>query len=358
MLTLPKKVKRPPNSFMIFRAEKSRELKDQHGIESQGMVSGLAARMWAQIDPQTKAEYEAKAEVKKAEHFRANPGYVYRPMSKEEKEAQKKKAAKERPQNRRRRRKDTHPYPPSQCTRSSAASTSSSSSTPNSPSSLSVQTTIPAAAVNLNPYFPDITSYLEASQASQNQHSLHNPYYNIQTGRPAPRGFSGDQQDISTARIAREPTHENPIQEYASVNIPPIEGPRTPEFDASLANTARNGVEPPSMFDYSNIDPALLSLDEPSNSTPGDSNANFHLETPPDLCWDDFLTDTGLHALQGDHEARPSSVESGYEVYPPATVENTRLPPVDVPLVLDAPDGTTSTRPIFNKQSDQRAFGP
>uniref|UniRef100_A0A0W0F9G9 Uncharacterized protein n=1 Tax=Moniliophthora roreri TaxID=221103 RepID=A0A0W0F9G9_MONRR len=115
----------------------------------------------------------------------------------------------------------------------------------------------------------------------------------------------------------------------------------------------RNEVEPSSIFDYSNINLALLSFNEQSSFTSGDSNPSFHPEMPSKLHQSEFLTNTGLHMLQGKYKARPSSAKSECEVYPAATSENTRLLPVNILHILDVPDGTMSTQPIFNKQYNQ-----
>ncbi|KAK1233888.1 hypothetical protein PQX77_002927 [Marasmius sp. AFHP31] len=88
--------KRPSNSWMLFRADVVAEYhRRQITLPPQGKLSKIAAKMWKELDPAKKAQYEARAEAVKQTHSLVYPDYQYRPMKKEEKERLKeeKKAA-------------------------------------------------------------------------------------------------------------------------------------------------------------------------------------------------------------------------------------------------------------------------
>ncbi|KAJ7578499.1 high mobility group box domain-containing protein, partial [Mycena floridula] len=70
------KIPRPANSFMIFRAEKSKMFrKGTHQSE----ISRSVADMWRNLDPVSKAQYDAKAEREKLAHAAMYPNYRYIP---------------------------------------------------------------------------------------------------------------------------------------------------------------------------------------------------------------------------------------------------------------------------------------
>ncbi|KAF8659216.1 hypothetical protein AX16_001877 [Volvariella volvacea WC 439] len=79
---------RPPNAWILYRADKMREIpKPQPGEPRlvQADISRLISRMWKEESDETRAEYERRADAKKAEHAIRYPDYRFQPMSKEEK---------------------------------------------------------------------------------------------------------------------------------------------------------------------------------------------------------------------------------------------------------------------------------
>ncbi|KAL9939757.1 hypothetical protein V8E36_001574 [Tilletia maclaganii] len=94
------KIPRPPNSFMLYRADKARAA-SMMGVEtfyarlkrnstepaatfdrSRGAMSRDFAAMWRAESPQVRRQYEEAAEKRKAEHLRKYPGYRYQPARK------------------------------------------------------------------------------------------------------------------------------------------------------------------------------------------------------------------------------------------------------------------------------------
>ncbi|KAF9049099.1 PS42 protein, partial [Panaeolus papilionaceus] len=69
-------IKRPPNSFFIFRSEFRRQ---EIGRDSQSDVSKLASIVWKRMSNEDKRPwYRLQLEVK-AKHNALYPGYKYRP---------------------------------------------------------------------------------------------------------------------------------------------------------------------------------------------------------------------------------------------------------------------------------------
>ncbi|KAJ1886393.1 hypothetical protein LPJ66_009653 [Kickxella alabastrina] len=72
------KIKRPPNSFMIYRSERHNELvKEYRGGNK--VISGIIAKEWHSMTPVTKRKYEDMAAVKKREHEMLYPNYKFMP---------------------------------------------------------------------------------------------------------------------------------------------------------------------------------------------------------------------------------------------------------------------------------------
>ncbi|KAJ8075260.1 hypothetical protein PM082_019596 [Marasmius tenuissimus] len=89
--------KRPPNCWMLFRADVVEEYRQrQMTLPPQPELSRIASRMWRELDPAKRAQYEARADAAKQAHSQMYPDYQYQPMKKEEKERlkQEEKAAK------------------------------------------------------------------------------------------------------------------------------------------------------------------------------------------------------------------------------------------------------------------------
>ncbi|KAJ2660404.1 hypothetical protein IWW48_002989 [Coemansia sp. RSA 1200] len=72
------KIKRPPNSFMIYRSERHNELvKEYRGGNK--VISGIIAKEWHNMSPQNKKKYEDLAAIKKREHELLYPNYKFMP---------------------------------------------------------------------------------------------------------------------------------------------------------------------------------------------------------------------------------------------------------------------------------------
>ncbi|KAJ7497114.1 hypothetical protein FB451DRAFT_967132, partial [Mycena latifolia] len=100
---------RPPNAWILYRAEKSKEI----GRKAQSDVSKEISAMWKAEAPHVRAEYERRADLKKAEHQAMYPEYRFQPVKREEKERLRevKKQEKERRKEAQRRGR-ANPQPP------------------------------------------------------------------------------------------------------------------------------------------------------------------------------------------------------------------------------------------------------
>lgn len=83
------KVPRPPNAWILFRSEMTRIVPPApargRSTTSQALASGAISKMWAQLTPAVRAEYERRAAAKKYEHKMQYPDYRFEPMPKETK---------------------------------------------------------------------------------------------------------------------------------------------------------------------------------------------------------------------------------------------------------------------------------
>ncbi|THV06792.1 HMG-box, partial [Dendrothele bispora CBS 962.96] len=85
------KIPRPPNAWILFRSDMSRRV-DPNIVDSTGRptrktqaaVSKEISEMWKNLDAQTRAEYERRADAKKAEHSIQYPNYRFAPVKKED----------------------------------------------------------------------------------------------------------------------------------------------------------------------------------------------------------------------------------------------------------------------------------
>jgi hypothetical protein len=80
---------RPPNAWILYRSDKLRNLPPTApGVprRAQADVSKLISEMWKNELDDVRAEYERRADARKAEHQAMYPGYRFHPMKKEEKE--------------------------------------------------------------------------------------------------------------------------------------------------------------------------------------------------------------------------------------------------------------------------------
>ncbi|KAH9894946.1 hypothetical protein C8Q73DRAFT_790143 [Cubamyces lactineus] len=83
---------RPPNAWLIYRAEKVKELlrtMPEGVMLVQSEASRLISPMWASEPREVRAEFERRAEAAKEEHARLYPGYKYQPVPKAEREKRK-----------------------------------------------------------------------------------------------------------------------------------------------------------------------------------------------------------------------------------------------------------------------------
>ncbi|KAJ1804167.1 hypothetical protein LPJ56_005682 [Coemansia sp. RSA 2599] len=72
------KIKRPPNSFMIYRSERHNELVREYRGGNK-VISGIIAKEWHSMSPEMKKKYEEMAAIKKHEHEMLYPNYKFMP---------------------------------------------------------------------------------------------------------------------------------------------------------------------------------------------------------------------------------------------------------------------------------------
>ncbi|PPQ99750.1 hypothetical protein CVT24_009733 [Panaeolus cyanescens] len=90
-------VKRPPNSWICYRSESTRVMREMHTVDEggnekfmdQGLVSRLCSQMWNSMTKEEKAPWMRHAALLAAEHKRLYPNYVFAPKTKEQKEKEK-----------------------------------------------------------------------------------------------------------------------------------------------------------------------------------------------------------------------------------------------------------------------------
>ena len=71
---------RPPNCFLLYRADKLPELKDT--LKRQGDLSKALGDMWNKESPAVRAAYKRKADRAAEEHRSLYPDYQFRPKRK------------------------------------------------------------------------------------------------------------------------------------------------------------------------------------------------------------------------------------------------------------------------------------
>jgi hypothetical protein len=165
---------RPPNAWILYRSDKIKQLPPvEPGAprRAQSDVSKMISRMWREESESVKAEYEKRADVKKAEHQAKYPNYRFQPMKKSEKEKLREQSKEKDPPKRSRR---AAPYPtsaptpaPSQYSYSypelnaPSPPLSAASSTPSSPNPLPPLYLDPEAA-----HVPPMTRQVSSSASS------------------------------------------------------------------------------------------------------------------------------------------------------------------------------------------------
>ncbi|ESK92956.1 hmg-box dna-binding protein [Moniliophthora roreri MCA 2997] len=331
------KIPRPPNAWILYRSDMAAtitaQLQQTGQRKTQAQISKEISEMWKNVDPQTKMEYERRAEAKKHEHSEMYPGYRFQPMKKEEKQKQKELKRISDKEARQKSRAIAHPYarpqrtvspseyptptsfiPPPHLQTSStypmdfghhnfgpsppvyAAESPASVQTPESqPSSLEP----PAPTLSL-----DATHIRDPAGSSNNGTQDYHALDSSNHWNPAP--FSHDSTPAGASAIW--PGSSQQTQEFVSLNIPQPSYVQVPEFDETLATMTR--TDNPSIFQLSNIDYSLL-----------DSNAELDvalgsLDFDPSIfsgtSWNDILqtfTNGDMGALdvsQPQSEAGPS----------------------------------------------------
>lgn len=122
--------KRPLNKFFVYRREKAREVRDNHGHDNAGNVpsdgfSKWVSNLWAAEPPEVKDYYKRLADQEKEIHQRDHPGYQYKPQRKTKSSLSRKQRKEEE-----RRRIDTIRRALSRASMSSASSDDSGLLTP------------------------------------------------------------------------------------------------------------------------------------------------------------------------------------------------------------------------------------
>jgi hypothetical protein len=112
----PERIPRPPNRWILYRADKVRELEPPPGQprRPQAEISKLISQMWAAEPPHVKAAYESRAIQAKIQHAIDFPEYQYLPEKKEVRAAKRKERrelqAKERAEAKHTRVRPQRPY--------------------------------------------------------------------------------------------------------------------------------------------------------------------------------------------------------------------------------------------------------
>ncbi|RDX54145.1 hypothetical protein OH76DRAFT_1066712 [Lentinus brumalis] len=75
-------IPRPPNSFIIFRSVRCKEMKKDKSkpVKTQRLISAEISHQWRQLPEYVKEHWKYLAKLAKEEHERKYPGYQYRPQ--------------------------------------------------------------------------------------------------------------------------------------------------------------------------------------------------------------------------------------------------------------------------------------
>ncbi|KAF7799648.1 hypothetical protein EIP86_010888 [Pleurotus ostreatoroseus] len=85
-------IPRPPNAFMLFRADFVRQKHVPGSIETNhGSLSKIIGNIWTNLSPEQKEPWNKLAKKKKAEHKQMYPNYRFRPVHNKNKNAAKRK---------------------------------------------------------------------------------------------------------------------------------------------------------------------------------------------------------------------------------------------------------------------------
>ncbi|CAG8459538.1 8551_t:CDS:2 [Scutellospora calospora] len=74
-----KKIRRPPNSFILYRQAMQQEVTRLYGNISNSMLSKILSDLWQNESEEVKLYWNKVADKKRMEHMQAYPDYCYRP---------------------------------------------------------------------------------------------------------------------------------------------------------------------------------------------------------------------------------------------------------------------------------------
>ncbi|TFY64014.1 hypothetical protein EVG20_g6086 [Dentipellis fragilis] len=312
---------RPRNAWILYRSDKIRQLppREDGRSRTQAEVSQLISKMWAEVSPEERADYEARADRAKAEHMKKWPDYKYAPVKKEVKEQEKLKRKLEKEQERAEsgpnQRRKTSPYsepgPVSAGSRGpsppmSSASTDSSPelvtrqlSAEAGPSHAQEPPQLPTTSLQSPSQFPSLpypvsTPHLEMPQGSHvpaavmmihpgyAQHQYTQPYASASLAASAPAATTGP-ATTETSYVPPQNASQN-----ASFRVPQVPAPAVEteseafahdSFTALLGSTGDGSVfqvqlntdsqdfsEPPAELNL-NFDLGSLQSNEPFNES-------------------------------------------------------------------------------------------
>lgn len=107
---------RPPNAWILFRADQAKCIPKGAGAPQQSEVSKTISQLWRDAPPEVKEHYERMADLRKQQHALQYPDYRFQPVKKEDKDRMRveKKAEREasRGPSRRTRTLASHRYAP------------------------------------------------------------------------------------------------------------------------------------------------------------------------------------------------------------------------------------------------------
>ncbi|CAG8472619.1 16940_t:CDS:2 [Cetraspora pellucida] len=75
------RIRRPPNSFLLYRQAKQSEITSIYGNMSNAEISKKLSDLWQNESDEVKLYWQKVADKKKMEHMMTYPEYVYRPKS-------------------------------------------------------------------------------------------------------------------------------------------------------------------------------------------------------------------------------------------------------------------------------------
>ncbi|KAJ7287362.1 hypothetical protein C8J57DRAFT_1167430 [Mycena rebaudengoi] len=328
---------RPPNAWILYRSDKSKEL----GRKAQSDVSKEISALWKNERADIRAWYEKRAEEKKLEHQRMYPDYRFQPVKKEEKDRLREERKKEKEQRKEtQRRGRANPQPPAPAPQpsryapsaildplapyyqaeqrygaagpspplSAAASPSDSGSSELSQSRVQESPTSAAAHASPYPQTPSsaygsplmpTSSYGAAFTDSQSSQSPPHPSDASHHTGPDMTLWHHSQGEQSNSLVdtgdnwsSGFPSQEQSnAQEYMSFNLPHINtgqswNGQNSEFDESL-QAILSATGDPSIFQLRNFDPQSL-LEHPTGQleiSMADLNFPFdeHMRAIPDM---------------------------------------------------------------------------